>query len=69
MTATHKTFIEYPYEQNVMWVTDDGTYGSGDLLVINTTNWTEGELERVSDSSDNDRIKIAREIALSKETN
>ena len=68
MTATHKTFIVYPYEENVMWVTDDGSYGSGELLIINTADWTEDELERVSDASDNERAEVAYEIALSKET-
>lgn len=69
MTATHKTFIVYPHEENVMWVTDDGSYGTGEVLIIDTSKWTDAELEQVSDASDNERIEIAYEIALSKETN
>jgi hypothetical protein len=69
MTATHKTFIVYPHETNVMWVTDDGSYGTGEVLIIDTTNWTDAELEQVSDASDNERIEIAYQIALSKESN
>lgn len=68
MTATHKTFIVHPHEQNVMWVTNDGSYGSGEVLIIDTTKWTEDELEQVSDASDNNRAEVAYEIALSKET-
>ena len=67
MTATHKTFIVYPHEQNVMWITADGSYGTGELLIIDTTNWTNAELEQVSDASDNERIETAYQIALSKE--
>ena len=68
MTATHKTFIVYPHEQNVMWVTDDGSYGSGEVLIIDTTNWTDAEHEQLEDASDSERLEIAYEIALSKET-
>jgi hypothetical protein len=67
MTATHKTFIVYPYETNVMWVTDDGSYGSGEVLIIDTSKWTDAELEQVSDAGENERIEIAYQIALSKE--
>jgi hypothetical protein len=67
MPAEHKTFIVYPYETHVMWVTEDGSYGSGEVLIIDTTNWTDAELEQVSNAGENERIEIAYQIALSKE--
>lgn len=41
----------------------DGNYGSAnDLAVIDTTNWTDKDWERVEECNDNDRLDIARII-------
>ena len=38
----------------------DGNYGSAnDLMVIDTTNWTDKDWERIEECNDNDRLDIA----------
>ena len=42
------------------YFTPDGTYGDAtDVAVIDTTNWTESDWERVEECSDSDRRDIA----------
>jgi hypothetical protein len=43
----------------------DGNYGDAkDILIANTSKWTEKDFNKISEATDSDRIKIARKIDL-----
>ena len=46
-----------------VWVADDGSYGSGQLEIFDTSAWSEAEIEELDDASDSERLETAREIA------
>lgn len=45
------------------WFSEDGSYGSGVPLVIETTEWTDEDWREIDDSSDSERLDIALEIS------
>jgi len=41
----------------------DGNYGDGDLIaIIDTTNWSSNDWQRVYDATDGDRYEVAKRI-------
>lgn len=41
----------------------DGSYGNGvDILVVDTSSWTEEDWNAVDEASDSERIEIARNL-------
>lgn len=45
-----------------LWITDDGSYGTGKSMIIDTTNWTEQDWLEFESASDNSRMATAIEI-------
>lgn len=42
----------------------DGSYGwANELVIIDTSEWTESDWDRIENSTDSERVDIAREIA------
>lgn len=46
------------------WFSEDGTYGGGVPLVVDTTHWTKEDWRDIDDTSDNERLSLA--LAISK---
>jgi hypothetical protein len=42
--------------QDGLWATDDGSYGSGTIVVVDTTDWTEAQWERYEEISNNGEV-------------
>jgi hypothetical protein len=47
---------------NTAWVTDDGSYGDGEIIYFEPEMLTDIQWERLTDMSDNSRIKYVRAI-------
>lgn len=45
-----------------MWVAEDGSYGSGQVVEFDTTNWTDEDFDAVENASDSERLAVAEEI-------
>jgi hypothetical protein len=45
-----------------IWITNDGSYGTGKAIIVNTDKWTEQDWLEFESASDNDRIATAIEI-------
>lgn len=41
---------------------DEGTYYTGEFVVLDTTAWTKEDWERIEEAGDNGRLKLATEI-------
>lgn len=41
----------------------DGSFGTGDIIVVNTANWSPEEWEIVDSASDDERMSIAYQIS------
>lgn len=46
-----------------LWVSDEGTYGTSRIVLIDTENWTEEDWDEISDCSDWDRFQTAIDIS------
>ena len=46
-----------------LWVSDEGTYGCNQIVLIDTTGWTDEDWETLEHSSDWHRMGTAIEIA------
>jgi len=43
----------------------DGSYGNGvDILVVDTSTWTEADWDAVDEASDSERIEVARNLTI-----
>jgi hypothetical protein len=45
-----------------MWVADDGSFGSGEVIEFDTSRWTEEDFEAVENASDSERLSVAQKI-------
>jgi hypothetical protein len=45
-----------------IWITDDGSYGTGKVIVVKTDNWTPMDWLVFDTARDNDKIATAIEI-------
>jgi hypothetical protein len=45
-----------------IWITDDGSYGTGKVIIVKTDNWTEQDWLVFDNARDNDKIATAIEI-------
>ena len=45
-----------------MWVADDGSFGSGEVIEFDTSKWEEEDFEEVENASDSQRLAIAKAI-------
>jgi len=50
-----------------LWVADDGSFGTGDVEVIDSTDWTEDDWDAFEEASDWERLYVARQIMWDKE--
>ena len=59
----------YDYEEhNVsMWVSEDGSYGSGNIVFINTDDWTKDDYNSLDEASDSDKYPLAIGITKMRE--
>ena len=55
----------------VVWVARDGSWGSGEVVVIPTKGWTADEVEaanaRLDEAADSERMNVAMKIAAERE--
>lgn len=49
-----------------MWVADDGSFGSGEVIEFDTSRWTEEDFEAVENASDSERLSVAKKISHEK---
>jgi len=45
-----------------IWVADDGSWGDGEVLKFDTTNWTDDDFEEVEVCHDSIRLAVAKSI-------
>lgn len=48
--------------ENDLWIAEDGTYGSDQLIVVNTSNWTDKDFQKLDDASDSEKQATALKI-------
>jgi hypothetical protein len=46
-----------------LWVTEDGTYGTSNILLVATSKWTDSDWEKLEDAGDSERMEVA--VAIS----
>jgi hypothetical protein len=46
-----------------LWVSDEGTYGSNQIVLVDTTGWTDADWEKLEDAGDPERMEVAVSIA------
>jgi hypothetical protein len=56
----------YELHQPDLWVSEDGSYGSGDVGFFDTTDWTGKDFDRLDRASDSEKLEIALSIAKRK---
>lgn len=49
-------------DRHYHWFAEDGSYGSGVTIVVDTRNWTDEDWRDIDDSSDSERALVAIEI-------
>lgn len=54
---------EYEYNNLDLWVSEDGSYGTGLINFFDTTDWTNKDFDRLDRASDSDKLDVARDIA------
>ena len=45
-----------------LWVAEDGTYGTSNIVLIDTSRWKDSDWEKLDDAGDWDRMEVAVEI-------
>lgn len=46
-----------------LWVSEEGTFGSSRLVLVDTESWTEEDWQELDESSDWDRFQTAIDIS------
>lgn len=46
-----------------LWVTEDGTYGTSNIVLVDTSKWTDGDWEKLNDAGDFERMEVAVSIS------
>lgn len=54
---------DYELHQPDLWVSDDGSYGSGDVGFFDTTDWTGKDFDRLDRAPDSEKLDVALSIA------
>ena len=49
-------------DRHYHWFAEDGSYGRGVTIVVDTRNWTDEDWRDIDDSSDSERALVAIEI-------
>ena len=70
-TRNHRQSCNHDWHRSLVWVARDGSWGSGEVVVIPTKDWTADEVEaanaRLDEASDSERMNVAMEIAAERE--
>jgi hypothetical protein len=51
-----------------LWVTEDGTYGHTDIVLVDTSGWTQSDMEELESAPDSVRLNVAVLIAKKRES-
>lgn len=54
---------EYEYNNVDLWVSEDGSYGSGLVTFFDTTEWVAKDFDRLDRATDSDKLDVAMDIA------
>lgn len=46
-----------------LWISEDGTYGTGGLMLFDTGSWTDEDFNALDEAADADKQALADEIA------
>ena len=46
-----------------LWVSDEGTYGTSNVVLVDTTNWSDEDWQELEESKDWDRLQTAVDIS------
>lgn len=46
----------------IIWVADDGSWGSSAVMIFDAKNWTEKDFDKLDDASDSQRLEVAQSI-------
>jgi hypothetical protein len=46
-----------------LWVSDEGTYGHNDIVLVDTAGWTDSDMEELESAPDSVRLTVAVQIA------
>tara|TARA_R110000868_G_scaffold33808_2_gene122414 strand:+ start:1079 stop:1261 length:183 start_codon:yes stop_codon:yes gene_type:complete len=46
-----------------LWVSDEGTYGTSNVVLVDTTNWSAEDWQELEESKDWDRLQTAVDIS------
>ena len=46
-----------------LWVSDEGTYGTSNVVLVDTTNWSDEDWQELEESMDWDRLQTAVDIS------
>lgn len=49
--------------KKTLWLSDDESYGFGDILVIDTSSWSEEDYEHFGNADDSEKWDVAMLIA------
>lgn len=47
---------------NDLWITEDGTYGTISVLLLDTGRWTDSDWDEFEDADENDKWYIAETV-------
>lgn len=50
-----------------IWIAEDGTYGSDRIIVVNTSNWTSEDFQKLDDAPNS--LKQATAVEIDRERN
>jgi hypothetical protein len=58
-------YREPEYEHNIvdLWVSEDGSYGSGLINFFDTTDWTNKDFDSLDRAPDSEKLETAMDIA------
>lgn len=45
-----------------LWITADGTYGTGEIMLFDTGSWTDEDWQALDEAADSDKQDLAYEI-------
>jgi hypothetical protein len=53
--------------KRTLWIADDESYGFGDVIVVDTSSWSDEDYEHFGNADDSDKWETALLIASRKE--
>ena len=65
--GTRRVAVDLRPERTSIWVAADGSWGDGEIDIIDTTLWTGEDFDAVEQASDDERLDVARALRDKKE--